>query len=40
MKKQPLIYNLNDPQYEDIEEKREAEEIAQEEKFERDKDVG
>ena len=34
----PIIYNLHDPQYEDIEEKLEAQDIADEERYEREKE--
>ena len=36
--RQPTFYNLADPQYEGIEERLEAEAIADEEKYERRKD--
>ena len=36
--RQPTFYNQNDPQYDDIEEKLEAQDIADEERYEREKD--
>ena len=35
--RQPILHNQNDPQYDDIEERLEVQDIAREERYEREK---